>query len=192
MTDSEFLWPEKGDSLFKESDRSTDAWIRPSEANNIIFPVAYFEAAIDLIKAYDTVEERNTAVIYPILYLLRHSYELDLKFIIYTDRRKRNLENPVTHHHKIKDLWLVAKGHIQENEPNRDDSIDAVKKMLLELAVEDPKSMTYRYPIDLKRNQMIEEEKFFDLRHLGESATKVHNFLNGVGSQFMEMTHPDT
>lgn len=86
----------------------------------------------------------------------------------------------------------MAKGHIQENEPNRDDSIDAVKKMLLELAVEDPKSMTYRYPIDLKRNQMIEEEKFFDLRHLGESATKVHNFLNGVGSQFMEMTHPDT
>lgn len=182
-------WPKPGDQLFLESDSSSDAWIHPSNSNRVVFAMAYWEGFESLLESVIESKDRNTVLVYPILFLLRHAVELDLKLIIVYGRRKLEVNSgKPLNNHKIAELWGEAREYVQKADPNttRDPELEVVDSLMEEIANIDPESFTFRYPASNKGQILIDNQSFFDLLNLKSVATGLKNFLDGAGSLVME------
>lgn len=126
-------WPEQGDSLFQESGRMSDAWIRPSDANFTVYAYSYREAAERLLKSAAAGGGHDSdLLIYPILFLYRHHVELQLKHIITEWRRHPDHSGPGYMHHGLKDLWRECGKIFEEVFPDSDDeATETVEKVIL-------------------------------------------------------------
>lgn len=85
-----------------------------------------YRLAAELLTNHVESQNRNhDFLVYPICYLYRHHLELQIKQIIYVGRRLLDKSGGHPTHHKLSDLWPLAKGLLREAEPNQSDPLNS-------------------------------------------------------------------
>ena len=117
-------------------------------------------------------------LIFPVIYLYRHHVELMLKAIIdrgdelyQTQRLKECM------HHRLLDLWLVAKEMIVGNELCTIQETKAAEDIIREFADADPLSFSFRYPVDKALNKLTPQWHKVSVTNLQNTMAKLSNFL---------------
>jgi hypothetical protein len=83
--------------------------------------------------------------------------------------------------HRLKPLWDRVRSFIEENWPDAPgDDLDAVEACLVEFDSYDPKSFSFRYPMDKNGDPVLPQElTLIDLRALAEVMERLSGLLNG-------------
>ncbi|HSW00554.1 MAG TPA: hypothetical protein VLI39_10305, partial [Sedimentisphaerales bacterium] len=96
---------------------------------------------------------------------------------------RRTFAPPFTpKHHRLKDLWVEAKGlirrHYGEDTPPE---IDYIDPCIEEFHEHDPESFSFRYPTDKKGNLNLGGLSHINLRNLYETMDRLTSFLDCIG-----------
>jgi len=146
-------WPQKGDSLFGEG----ELWI----FNAVIRGDRRFLAYIEGYKrAGDGIWEgieRNPSsagvdyLVFPMIFTYRHYIELSIKDVLAEGKFLDSTFPEFPPHHKLRELWTMAKGTIKQIGPDVSDvDLDAMTALVDELDRLDRESFAFRYPITKK------------------------------------------
>lgn len=155
-------WPGRKDKIFSggipfnPSYVSLDSWME-FYGWDALLPDAYKESA-DIIVSY--IEEGKVTAnpdpyFFPIVYLYRHSFELQLKKLIYMGIELEILEETgelkgVLCGHGLYPLWNKAKEVILDVWPDGDkDDIKNVERLIQEIHIIDKTGQTFRYSKDI-------------------------------------------
>ncbi|TAL61319.1 MAG: hypothetical protein EPN88_14885 [Bacteroidetes bacterium] len=118
-------------------------------------------------------------LIYPIMFNLRHTIELQLKELIIIGKKiNRKIPNfPPTH--DIWQLWSEAKKYIETEWKNQEEEISNVENIIIELSRLDESSFVFRYPSNKKGLPSLKKSEVIDLINLRDVGEKTLNFLEG-------------
>jgi hypothetical protein len=172
-------WPKNGDKLFSTQTDGSEAMIAGVSVSFGSFAASFKDAANLLVAHLDshTSYERDRLII-PVIYLYRHHVELMLKAIIdrgdelyQTQRLKECM------HHRLVDLWHVAKEMIVGNELCTIQETKVVEDIIREFADADPISFSFRYPVDKDLNKLPPQWHKISVANLQNTMTKLSNFL---------------
>lgn len=194
--EDEIAWPRPGMSLLKTTNKRD--W-RPN-ANMTwgpdwtLYQYGYAGAAKLLMRRTASGRDQDF-LIYPILFTARHAIELGLKEIILCGNRLLDQDNPNLIRHDLRYLWKVAKPLLAEVEAlhqpgaSEEEATTAFEDLINELSAADPRSTTFRYPVDTDgRPSFIvgdssgEVPRLINTRNLSHTLEAMFNFLDGVGT----------
>ena len=184
-------WPSKGMKVFTTD---VDWWNQASisyyrKPEKLSLYAEGYKIAGDLIIDYvkkNRIEQ--DALIYPMVFLYRHYIELVLKDIIKDSRKifDEKVEFPETH--KISSLWQIVKGYLRRTKDlNNTKDIESVDKIMEEFAIQDPDSMSFRYPEDKKGNELLSNLNNVNLRQIADVVDALHSYFFGVQSILGEL-----
>lgn len=129
---------------------------------------AHHDLAVDLI-------------VYPVVFLYRHHFELLLKLLIVSSKRylKRPAEPPRGHGLLV--LWNVARPLIEQCFPQDEWSQNNVAEALFkELEKVDPLGQAGRYPVDTAGVRSFQGIPLLNIRHFADVAERLSEYLNSV------------
>jgi hypothetical protein len=186
--DFDIPWPQKGDHLFKsESD-----WWHNACLNYIhswgLYASGYKMAADLLVQHVIDTRVEQDLLIYPIVFLYRQFVELQLKEIILDGKKLFESSEDIPASHSITFLWNECRKIIEQVWPdgNKDD-LDVVEECLNEFSRMDPKSMSFRYPVDTEgKSSLPEGLRYINIRSVGEAMQKIASFLSGCSAGVSE------
>lgn len=181
MLVQDFRWPRQDDQLFTESqDWQRNASIARHGHERLVQMMSGYKAAADLLVAHAARSgyDRDTLV-FPIVFNYRHFIELSLKYLIAAYGRTVNIE-PNWQSHDLAKLWLTFKSLLREygdDDPERTN--EAVERLIADFAKVDPKSFTYRYPVD-QAGQLLElGREHLDLQALADVMKGLDGYFSG-------------
>lgn len=143
--------PTGQDKLFKEEkDLRTGARIGNKTNKFYLYSEGYKEAARILYKFCQENPFYNQSIIYPLVFNYRQFIELRVKeLIIMGYKYLDDSEGDFPDEHNLLKLWNIYRNKIL---PNIDRNIESemlnnVERIICEFSAEDPKSMSFRYPV---------------------------------------------
>jgi hypothetical protein len=135
-------------------------------------------------------EHEQDLLVFPILFCYRHAIELELKDLIYLGQRWAGDRSTVITTHRLPELWKRARAVIESAWPDEDTSqLDAVGRVIGELASVDPEAVQFRYDRDTKgrSRQLPDELMRVDLHKVQAVAGKVIAHLEAAYTGMDEM-----
>jgi len=178
---ADFRWPRAGDRSFTKSERRLDnAYIAPHVRDRLVMMVTGYKLAADVMVERSAKDRFDRdALVYPIIFNYRQFIELSLKYLIatygHTVGVKANWDS-----HDLAELWRefnkVLNGY-GTDDPDGTDSI--VEAMVAEFAKVDPRSFSYRYPVDKKGEPIPVEQEELDLAALADAMQALDGYFNG-------------
>lgn len=147
-------------------------------------------AANQLAAKLDRGGSEPDVVFFPFAYLWRHYLELELKaLLLVTVEYFREGGVPAKPHHRIVDYWdalLPFVRQLAEYEGN-EESLDAVDRVIREVARYDPDSFAFRYPSSSRGAPTMKGlPRVVSLRALHGAMERVATFLESVHAEFWE------
>ena len=193
--EEEILMPDKGDKLFQPSniDYSKNAIIKTGIEKFFLFSDSYKTAATELYTHFDGSPLTANTLCYPYIYLNRHFIELRLKEMILGLNFAKNQKYEFSQdNHFLKKLWTEFIQCTKDTNGYETDSkqLTAVGLLIEEFENIDPKSFSFRYPVDTKGNPSLPMENL-DLENFKNTMQKLYNFFDQESykvSYFVEMT----
>ena len=194
--EDEGAWPRPGMSLFETTDKSD--W-RPNAnmswgPNWTLYQFGYAEAA-KLLMRHTASGKDQDFLIYPILFTARLAIELGLKEIILCGNRLLGRDDPYPISHDLCCLWKMAKTLLADAEAlhhpgaSDEEATTAFKDLIEQLSAADPRSMTFRYPVDPKGRPSFvvgdpngEVPRLINTRDLNRTLDAMFNYLTGAGA----------
>lgn len=178
---AEFRWPVEGDVPFISSaSQSDDANIAAHVSTRLILMrEGYKKAADRMVLASEETPIERDYLIFPIIFNYRQYLELALKYHLamygYTVQINANWRT-----HELTVLWseFLAMLELYGSE-DPDDANPIVGKIILEFAKIDPKSYSYRYPVDRQGNALPLEREDIHLPTLMDVMQAVGNYFTG-------------
>lgn len=168
------IMPQRGDRFFLNRRRAQNEPLAAA-GSWLDFAYSYKACADRLIEAQKTRPVVDRSEVYPIVFLYRHSMELELKSVVALGRVAERGENatakvlPILNTHDLKKLlqqcreickWLgLFHGQFADAFVNFSTLID-------EFSAHDPNSFSFRYPIDKKLNPTLTRLGDIDLPHV--------------------------
>ena len=124
-------------------------------------------------------------VVYPLVFLYRQYFELQLKQIIRDCSCLLARRHRVAGTHSLADLWKQARELLLETEAEFSDhssafELSAVDRVIVEFTKVDPRSMAFRYPIDLEGQPFNRDMRYINVARLKKVVDKAHAVLDGV------------
>lgn len=170
------------DTLFKpDSDWHNNACLNFTHDSTYGYVEGYKRAANELVLRINETGQNQDVFVYPIVFLYRHHLELLLKVIIDTGRRLLDEGTGFPTHHKLNNLWPLAKGIIKKVWSAGDPKEFAfVEHIINEISLVDPGSMSFRYPKDKEGKSSLPNITHINTRHLCEMINKASDLLVGV------------
>lgn len=139
----------------------------------------YKMAADLMVERATTYQPDRDALVYPIIFNYRQFIELSLKYLIATYGPSVGV-GAIWNEHDITSLWKTFKV-VQEGY-----GIDDVEKtdlvvadVVVEFAKVDPKSFSYRYPVDNKGKPIPITYEELDLMALSDVMLALDNYFSG-------------
>lgn len=162
-----------------------------------IYAEGYHRAANEL-KAKFTTDAYADYEGYPVFYLYRHSLELFMKAFVYkgalackiiaqNEIQKDDILNHELHRllRPMREIFN-ALGIEWDFGPNSIKSYDEFEILIKDLEEIDPKSFSFRYPIDKSENEIFSPHSMFNIIHFGEILEPILSFFNGSMTYFEE------
>lgn len=174
-------WPRKGDRLFTQSaDWQANAYIEKHPHARMVRMMDGYKQGADLMveRAKDDRLARD-ALVYPIIFSYRQFIELSLKYLIAAYGGIVGVgENWKTH--DLATLWRAFKSMLDRyghDDPDAGD--DFVAKIVAEMAKVDPRSSSYRYPVDNSGVPLAIAHHELDLATLADVMKGVEGYFSG-------------
>jgi len=165
--------PNSKDVLFKEEEHPNyGAWLKKPSNKFFLYSEGYKEAGN---KLWDIcTEERFYAntLIYPMVFNYRQFLELRLKELIIMGYNYLDKEQDFSDEHSLLKLWNTYRNEIiSEIEKIDDQLLNNVERLISQFNSEDPKSMSFRYPVTKAPNRQ---------ESLSRKTIDLYNFKNVI------------
>ena len=173
-------WPKLGDSLFKlTGDWWNIACLNIHPGNWYPYAEGYNRAANILVTYVEEHNRNQDFLVYPIVFLYRQYLELQLKLLIRDGSDLLDRSFDLLMHHDIRSLWNDCRSILESLWPDSPTSdLDAVQSCISELNVIDPKSMSFRYPVDKKGDAVVFPMNHINLKHVADVMSRLAGLLN--------------
>ena len=177
----DFRWPRKGDRPFVQSEnRHANAEIARHPHSRFVMMFEGYKRAADILVEQSTHDRFDrAALVYPIVFNYRHFIELSLKYIIATYGGTVGIAAN-WNDHELDTLWRtfgkVLKGYGNQDS-NETDPI--VAEIVAEFAKLDPRSFSFRYPVDRNGKPVRLSEEEVDLAALADVMHGLHGYFMG-------------
>lgn len=161
--------PNSTDSIFKDEE-SPDygAWLKNPANKFFLYSEGYKEAGKKLWEF--CIENRfySNTLIYPLVFNYRQFLELRLKELIIMGYKYLDTKEDFADEHSLLKLWNTYRNEILPDIENIEKSIlDNVERIISQFNTEDPKSMSFRYPVTRGPNRK---------ESLNRETIDLHNF----------------
>ena len=177
----EFRWPTRGDQAFTTSDRwQNNSYIDRYGHGRLVMMMTGYKMAADLMVAH-VAHARNDgdALVFPVIFNYRQFVELSLKYLIATYGHTVGIDAQ-WNTHDLGVLWStfvqVLDGYGHED-PEGTDAV--VGDIIAEFAKVDPRSFSYRYPVDTKGNLVDLAHEEVDLHRLADVMKGLEGYFSG-------------
>lgn len=189
-------WPAdfSGQQLFIQgADWQHNAMLNWSHFRADLYAFAYKDAADGLVEAMANRQVPLDSGIYPLLFLYRHSLELQFKLMLNTARALIGKEPKIYDKHPLMPLWSELRHLLMELGLERSDAnAHAVHEFIRQLNDADPDSMAFRYATTKSGKDHLPNVTHINIRHLRAVLNSVFVWLNGTYNWMgeMEQGHP--
>lgn len=184
-------WPSdfSGQKLFIQgADWQYNAMLNWSHFRADLYAFAYKDAADGLVEAMANRQVSLDSGIYPLLFLYRHSLELQFKLMLNSARALTGKEPKIYDKHPLMPLWSELRHLLKELGLERSDAnANAVHEFIRQLNDADPDSMAFRYATTKSGKDHLPDVTHINIRHLREVLNSVFVWLNGTYSWIGEM-----
>ena len=176
----EFRWPKAGDKPFSVSPNiEHNAHVAKSGFTRLVLMMAGYKTAADTLveKAKSTLSDRDTLV-FPIVFNYRHFIELNLKYLIAMYGPSVGVDaNWDTH--DIAYLWMTFEKIAAKYGMSDKEADEVVKLIIADFAKIDPRSFSYRYPVDRDGKIVDLGQEQIDLSQLADVMKAVDGYFTG-------------
>lgn len=176
-----FRWPQPGDRLFQVSPHwDGNACVADHPHSRMVLMMSGYKRAADLMVEQATRQraDRDTLV-FPILFNYRQFLELSLKYLIATYGITVEVD-PIWDTHDLTKLWVrFAEVMDGFGADPADEATAAVATIIAEFATVDPRSFSYRYPVDTKGRPIVLAHEHLDLASLADVMSGVDGYFTG-------------
>lgn len=148
-----------------------------------------YKLAGDMLVGYTTsAKAYQDLLVYPIIFLYRHYFELQLKNIIIDGCKLLNLKRKHIKSHKIDKLWEECAEIFKKIWPNpAQEDFEIINECIKYFSEKDFSSMTFRYPVDLKGNPSLPSGlRHINLKNLLRTVKKASSLLDGAALAISE------
>jgi hypothetical protein len=204
--------PSEGTSLFRGSPLSRNS--RRLDNPDKIEPWRLFSYgwkwAIDVLLKEVKTGAHSSDHYYPILYVFRHYLEIKFKELIVNleqemHQQEKTFKNQDKNPHNIEALWNECKSLLIEfskknksetdgSEPDYENLADfnLIGGFIKQISIIDPKSISFRYPIDMNGKMCIDGDRLgsIDMNYFSDNATWIIDYLERVSDWIDEIQHP--
>lgn len=175
-----FRWPKQGDAPFiQAANPLKNANIADGFARLVFMVEGYKKAGDLMIEAAEKDPSERDWLVFPILFNYRHFLELSLKYQLATYGPTVGIE-PNWNCHRLEVLWCAFDNMLKRYGTDDPDDVDpVVREIILEFAKIDPRSYSYRYPVDRKGEPLPVERETLHLPTLADVINAVSGYFNG-------------
>ena len=149
-----------------------------------LYAIGYKEAGDRLVEFVLAKIQDQDVLIYPIVFLYRQYIELRLKEIIREGQILLEKGNDFPTHHKIWDLWCMAKEIVIKAFENASKLPDLkyAEHVIKEFSRIDPDSYYFRYPTTKEGKNTLEGITHINIRRLAEHLEDLSKILENISS----------
>ena len=146
----------------------------------LVFMTEGYKQAADLMVDKATTDSSTRDfLVFPIIFNYRQFLELSLKYQLAIYGPSVGI-SPNWDSHNLDTLWSEFLALLEEyRTPDPDEADPIVGKIILEFAKIDPRSYSYRYPVDRKGKPIPVGYKDLDLRNLADVMHAVDSYFTG-------------
>ena len=168
--------------LFKsDTDWWNNAYITREPDKMWVYAHSYKLAADKLVQYVNEHEQKQDYLVFPIVFLYRHSIELWLKHIIELGNALYDVDEGFPKSHLIDRLWQEARKVAEKAWPTAPrEELEEVEAYLKVLHSIDPGSFAFRYPTNKDGAPSLPDITYVNLRHFSEVANKIDELLSGI------------
>jgi hypothetical protein len=141
-----------------------------------VYVDAYAETISIIFKKIFEKNEQIDLLVYPLLFIVRHYFEIQIKYILDLDNVKYDKN------HKLQELWKQAKKVISNRWPATEDpnAFIEINEIINELVANDSDGTAFRYATTKKDIIQLKDKKGINLRSFYEKLFPIIGFLEGV------------
>lgn len=189
----ELLLPDMNDKLFKDfnEDFRHNAIVSSGIKKFFLFSEGYKTAAIKLSEQLDGSAFHANYLVYPLIFLNRHFLELRLKELISGLNFIVNHKYEFANEHSLDILWktyIVKIGEANQIEAPDRKLLDDIGRLLSEFNFIDPKSFSFRYPVDTAQDRKPSLKMTnIDLYNFVLTMKKLYNFFDWQSDYIFHM-----
>lgn len=165
--------PNKTDTLFKEEvDSEYGAWLKNPTNKFFLYSEGYKEAGNKLWEFCTENRFYANTLIYPMVFNYRQFLELRLKELIIMGYKYLGINQDFSDEHSLIKLWNTYKNEILPDIEKIDEQLlDNMERLICQFNSEDPKSMSFRYPVTKAPNRK---------ESLNRQTIDLYNFKNVI------------
>lgn len=182
LLNSEFRWPKAGDMPFRQSqDWHENAYIDPHGHGRLVMMTTGYKKAADLMVEHAIADHADrSSLVYPIIFNYRQFIELSLKYLISTYGRTVHVD-AIWNTHDLGELWTAFADVLKKYGHQDKDGTDlAVAQIVAEFAIVDPRSFSYRYPVDIKGKPIPITHREVHLAALADVMKGLDGYFSGT------------
>lgn len=178
---TDFRWPMAGDAPFTQSEHwEKNAYIDPYGHGRLVMMMTGYKMAADLMVARVSDDRHDgDALVFPAIFNYRQFIELSLKYLIATYGYTVGVEAE-WNTHDLSTLWSsfvrVLQGYGHEDSEGTD---MVVGNIIAEFAKVDPRSFSFRYPVDTKGNLVPLPHQEVNLHRLADVMDGLEGYFSG-------------
>jgi hypothetical protein len=122
-------------------------------------------------------------VVYPIVFLYRHHFELILKLLMREANLAKGGEGDFPAGHKLGPLWAKFRTAVEPMFNTADWSQnDLAGELFRQFDAIDPDGQTARYPHNTKGQKSFDGESLLNIEHFAEVADRLSDYLETIGN----------
>jgi hypothetical protein len=123
-------------------------------------------------------------LVYPVVYLYRHWFELRLKDIIQGGRILLQEGSGYPHNHGLHHLWPIARALMEKvwSESERPPQFDLINAAVADFRKFDSDSQSFRYPFNTGGLHPLAALRKVDLEHFSDQMEKIAEFLDAAAT----------
>lgn len=187
MFEDEFHWPRPEDALFLDGDNWTSATVGIDPDSWDRYAIGYTRAAELLCQHLNRDPRLIEYLVYPIVFLYRHAFEVYLKHIILMGAQleRDDGRQEVKRTHKLSQLWQEARVLIERVWPDGPkEDLDKIGELLHQFEERDPAATAFRYPVTTAGEPSHNRMERISIANFEEVATNVISLLEATSGAF--------
>lgn len=177
----EMGWPRKGDKPFRTADDPyRNASVDRHGQNQLVMMMNSYKQAGDLmVERSKRSNYDRDCLVFPIIFNYRHFIELSLKYLIASYGHTVGVDANWASH-DVAFLWsefLKVLNGYGIDDPDQTNPV--VARIIMEFAKVDPKSYSYRYPVDIQGHLIPIAYDELDLEMLADVMGELESYFTG-------------
>jgi hypothetical protein len=147
-----------------------------------------YKRAGDLLCDYVNSKARDQDIlVYPIVFLYRHYLELRIKELIQNGSMLVERHSKIKTTHDIRVLWTICRGILEQVFPDTtDEDFKILETVIEEIAITDPHSDGFRYPLTKNGGESLPGISHINLRNFSDVFNRAASLLEGASTGISE------